>query len=621
MEPTEFLRAVRRRWWVPALVALASVAAVLVVTPSDEERAEAAQGYVAEHTIALAPVAVVAGESSSASRVEFLRESARLFRGPEVARRVAAELDAADDPQRLAAGLSVTVDPKRATITFAARGGRRSAVVERANAFARESMALLLELEEQAREREIERSDARQAALSGQLSALEAQIGAGNAENPSLKATRDAVAAQLAATISGRADLAGRAAPAARFATVSEATPRSVVDTVDDGGVFPPPGRTGRLVLALALALALAGALVVVLDRLDSRIRTKIAAEHAFGLPVLAEIPRLAKHRRSAGGVEAAANPVSPVAEAYRAVRSSIMLAPTVPRLAPASVDPDRRGNGTMANDVAPAYELTFEALPDGPESIKVVLVTSPGAGEGRSTTVANLAATLAETGRSVAVVDCDLRNPVLDRVLDVDAGVGLSDLLATPGTRYDFADIARPTGVRGVSLVPSGRPAPNPAGLLPGAREALLRWRGAADVMIVDTPPALLANDAAELVPAADGVLVVAALGRTTADEARRTAELLARLGARVFGVVLVSADGGRVKAPRAERRGRGRHRRSRADDARRAPTHRASFDPAPPARAPEEVRDPVLRAELEPADGPGFDGRRRLRPFRRSR
>jgi capsular exopolysaccharide synthesis family protein len=258
---------------------------------------------------------------------------------------------------------------------------------------------------------------------------------------------------------------------------------------------------------AVGLIVGVAGA--VALDRLDSRIRSKGAAENAFGAPVVAEVPPIPKS--SQGQLLARTQSSSPFVEAYRGLRTYVALwAPE-----------------TGADD-----------------GHRVIVVTSPGAGEGKTTTVAHLAAMLAEIGRSVVVVSADLRRPRVHQFFDRPGAPGLVDVLAgTPGApTFDDLDLA--TSVRGVRLVPSGPPVENPAPLMEHAGDLLRAFRKLADFVLVDSPPLLVANDAVDLARHADGVLLVARAGKTPVDSAERSAELLARLEIPVVGAVLVGSE-----------------------------------------------------------------------------
>jgi capsular exopolysaccharide synthesis family protein len=246
-----------------------------------------------------------------------------------------------------------------------------------------------------------------------------------------------------------------------------------------------------------------------VLERLDRRIRSKGRAEEAFGAPVVAEVPPVPKS--SQGKLLARSQASSPFVEAYRGLRTYVVLwAPE------GGVDDGHR----------------------------VIVVTSPAAGEGKTTTVAHLGAMLAEIGRSVVVVSGDLRRPRLHEYFDRPGAPGLVDVLAaTPGApAFDDLDLA--TSVRGVRLVPSGPPVENPAPLLEHAGRLLRAVRGLADFVLVDSPPLLVANDAVELACHADGVLLVARAGQTPVEAAQSSAELLERLEIPVVGVVLVASE-----------------------------------------------------------------------------
>jgi capsular exopolysaccharide synthesis family protein len=179
-----------------------------------------------------------------------------------------------------------------------------------------------------------------------------------------------------------------------------------------------------------------------------------------------------------------------------------------------------------------------------------VIVVTSPAAGEGKTTSVAHLAAMLAEIGRSVLVISADLRRPKIHEYFDRPAAPGLVDVLAaTPGAPA-FDDLELATPVRGVRLVPSGPAIENPAPLLEYAGDLLRAARGLADFVLVDTPPMLIANDAVDLARHADGVLLVARSGATLIEGAERSAELLGRLEIPVVGVVLVASEAASSKS-----------------------------------------------------------------------
>ncbi|MFB7617417.1 tyrosine-protein kinase family protein [Kitasatospora sp. NPDC056181] len=166
------------------------------------------------------------------------------------------------------------------------------------------------------------------------------------------------------------------------------------------------PTRSVRLGLAVALGLALGVVAALMLSRMDTRLRTRNAVEEAFNLPVIGEVPRLSRRLRRLREPLARARPSDPAAEAYRPLRSTLLL--TGPNALALPV----HGQGEREPAGAVARRLTRPA--------PVVLVASGSSGDGRSTTVANLAAALAETGREALVLDCDFRHPQLHAHLGV---------------------------------------------------------------------------------------------------------------------------------------------------------------------------------------------------------
>ena len=158
-----------------------------------------------------------------------------------------------------------------------------------------------------------------------------------------------------------------------------------------------------------------------------------------------------------------------------------------------------------------------------------MILVTSAGPSEGKTTTVANLAAVFAEAEYSVLVINCDFRRPRLHRYL------GGSD----EARKVVQSDVP---GVRMVNNVLSSTH-PNPAEVTAAQRRVIEAARGIFDVILLDTAPLLSTNDASELIGVADLVVLVARAGKTTRPNAQRATEVLHRLEATVAGVAMLGA------------------------------------------------------------------------------
>jgi capsular exopolysaccharide synthesis family protein len=179
----------------------------------------------------------------------------------------------------------------------------------------------------------------------------------------------------------------------------------------------------------------------------------------------------------------------------------------------------------------------------------RVLLITSPAPGEGKTTVSSNLAIALAETGRRVLLIDADLRRPSLHEIFALPNVWGLSSLLkrSKPVTECPFASIAQETAVPGLFVVPSGPPpSTGTSQLLHSCRvvELLGRLRTEFDSILIDTPPMLQIADARVLAPLADGVLLVLRAGQTPRETARAAINRLLGDHASLLGVVLNGWD-----------------------------------------------------------------------------
>jgi Mrp family chromosome partitioning ATPase len=282
----------------------------------------------------------------------------------------------------------------------------------------------------------------------------------------------------------------------------------------------PVNGPVSRGLLGAFLGFLLGIGLAFVVERLDRRIRTRAEAEAAFSLPVLAEVPQVKKAQQRDCDLVASAAPLSRFAEAYRAIRSSLLFTRAAMAAEESATPARKTGNGAALGGTL------FE--PDHGEPL-VVMVTSASPGEGKTTTTANLAVVFAEAGSSVLVVNCDFRRPTIHRYFDVE----------------DEPRRVHETRIPGVKIVTNvlADPASNPAQVVAAQRQVVAAARGRFDVIILDTAPLLTANDAVELVASADMLVLVARIGVTKHDNAVRSIELLNRLDVPIAGVVLVGS------------------------------------------------------------------------------
>jgi succinoglycan biosynthesis transport protein ExoP len=266
-----------------------------------------------------------------------------------------------------------------------------------------------------------------------------------------------------------------------------------------DAPIRPRPLLNMGIGAATGLFLALA--IIFLRDALDTTVHSKEDIERKVGLPVLGMIAKI-DDTRDASQPYVDYKPRSPIAETFRKLRTNLEFA---------SVD-------------AP---------------LKLIIVTSALPSEGKTTISLNLAAIYAQGGKRVAVVDADMRKPMLHRVAGLSNRMGLSDLFRSD---MPIKEIMRsPNGNERLYLITSGKLPPNPSELLASMRmgqilENLLKM---VDVVIIDTPPMLVAADAQILAARSDGVLIVAEPYRTPIESLQASVEALRRVNARVLGVV----------------------------------------------------------------------------------
>jgi capsular exopolysaccharide synthesis family protein len=334
---------------------------------------------------------------------------------------------------------------------------------------------------------------------------LRAQIHSTAQEIKTLRGTRNS-ASELTAMVNQEAvlrvqlsqvEVSGAAATEA-LALVTPAEPPAAPSS-------PKPTQDALLGLVAGLILGLAVAFLR--DSLDDAVTSKEAAESLVNAPVLAAVPMVTSWRkRDRPLVVTLARPASPAAEAYRSLRTSLQFA-------------------------RQEHEL------------RTILVTSPAAAEGKTSTLANLGAVFAQAGQNVLMVSCDLRKPRLGQFFGIDEGAGLTTAILGEDTLENLIQPA--PGTDHLWLLPSGPTPPNPAELLNGARaqEIFARLRDTFDLVLIDSPPILPVTDAVVLSKDVDATLLVVAAYRTSSGDLQRAAEKLAQVDARVVGVVLNEA------------------------------------------------------------------------------
>jgi succinoglycan biosynthesis transport protein ExoP len=301
-----------------------------------------------------------------------------------------------------------------------------------------------------------------------------------------------------------------------------------IVDKAEVPGAPYSPDLHKNLSLGLLLGLTGGLGLAFFLNYLDNTVKTPEDVEEMIGLPSLGLIPslksshgshgyRYSKERRKhkAGaeallkqGVEMASLTAgsSLIAEAYRGVRTALLL-----------------------------------STPENPP--KIIMVTSSKASEGKTTTVCNTALSLAQTGRSVLILDCDMRRPKIRKIFSGIGNAGLSEYLTG---QVDFSDVIQVSHIPNLFIVHSGTIPPNPGELLGSQRmiDAIEALSSTFDFVLIDTPPLMSVTDPLIIAPMTDGVILVTKGGGSPPEVLKKAKKSLELVHARILGVLCNSVD-----------------------------------------------------------------------------
>lgn len=197
--------------------------------------------------------------------------------------------------------------------------------------------------------------------------------------------------------------------------------------------------------------------------------------------------------------------------------------------------------NSKMSEPIIEAYKtirtnIQFSSLD---KSVQMLLMTSANPSEGKTTTICNLAITLAQSEKKVLLIDCDLRKPAIHRTFNILNAKGLTNILAE---NLDYSYIANEVGIPCLDVITSGPKPPNPSELLGSSRmkSFLEQMRNKYDFVMLDTPPVLPVTDATILSQLVDGVILVVRYGKTTYESILRAKESLEKVNANLLGTVI---------------------------------------------------------------------------------
>jgi capsular exopolysaccharide synthesis family protein len=501
VEPIDYLSGLRRRAWI--IIGMVGVG-ILVgwLTRSIALGTSTPKEYEAG-------AAVLGSTDPTVTNLSTL--SALTTIGP-VPGRVAKDMKYQGDPADLAGDISTSPDQGSGVLWIIARAPTPGQAESLSNTFARELVRYVVESRAKGSLAQAKWLRGQMNRLAQDITELDAKIGtASPASAGLLTAERDAKIQNYGFLVGQYQQVTAASFEPSSIQIIQKARANPVTTT---SALLGSVTLTKRLAVAGALGLLAGLVLALVLERFDTRIRTRGGAERSFGLPVLAEIPPL---RRGTRGAIVKAN-----GELARGAQPLRLLGALLVQGGSTHIGLADNGNGRR-----PAQSI---------------LVTSASAAEGKTSVVARLAMAYSENGKRVLVLSCDFRRPDVHRLFGVSNQPGLSDALTSSDQQGFLEHYAQSTALRNVKVVPSGPIPANPGRLLNSKRmrQILEEAREAADVVLVDTTPLLANGDAAYLLQEVDCVLVVARTGSTTVEEAKRIAEVLGRLDAPVAGVAL---------------------------------------------------------------------------------
>ena len=264
------------------------------------------------------------------------------------------------------------------------------------------------------------------------------------------------------------------------------------------------PQKARIMAMALVMGLMLGGGLALLRAFIDQRLHSAEEISAILGMPVLGIVPSMPGRQTIVErGQKVHKDSNSHTAESYRTIRTAV-----------------------------------FFGAPRG--EAKTILVTSPAAGDGKTTLVSNLAISMAQAGQRTLILDADFRKPRQHKIFEINhEDTGLSSVLAGTMT---LAEVTRPTGVKGLELLPCGHEVPNPSEILNSDTFAKLLEliTSRYDRVIIDSPPVMPVTDSQILAAISDITLLVLRAEKSTRKTSQQARDGLLSVGAHILGAIV---------------------------------------------------------------------------------
>lgn len=297
-------------------------------------------------------------------------------------------------------------------------------------------------------------------------------------------------------------------------------------------GVQVGPKQSQALGMGLVLGLMLGTGLAFLLEWADPRLRDAEEIQQLLDVSILGAVPALDKRAgQTDRSLHVAHHPNTEASESFRDIRTVLFFELGLNT---------RAGQGaSQTKGVLPSRDLATKMATKA--SGRVILVTSPLSGDGKTTTASNLAAAIADAGQRTLLIDADCRRPSVAKYLDISGERGLTNVLGVSEVA-DLKDVLQRCEVTGLDILPCGPHPERPAEMLNSAAfsDLLEDLRQQYDVIVIDSPPVLPVTDARILSDQADATVLVLRAGRSARRSARHAVDSLLRVNARLVGVIV---------------------------------------------------------------------------------
>ena len=310
----------------------------------------------------------------------------------------------------------------------------------------------------------------------------------------------------------------------ARINEASQVGKVRVIDIAKSNPIPIKPNKKLNLIIGLILGLFFSFLIVIIFELLDYTV-TNLDEIDRRGLAILALIPKIDNIRDKKSNryqkqtdtsekiqrrIITHEDPKSPVSESYRSLRTSLMY-----------------GNS------------------QGKDESDIILVSSPGPGEGKTTTIVNLAITFANLGKRTILLDCDLRKPVVHKLFSADKEPGITKYLS--GIEDDYKRLVKESDVENLSFMSSGIVPPNPSEILASSKmkDLISKLKSDFDIILIDSPPLLAVTDTFITMDYATQFILVVRAGKTEKGGLDRAIDQINQAETPFKGVVMNAVDG----------------------------------------------------------------------------